>query len=241
MHYTIFASPVGELLLAGDKLGLRRLCFLADRAAPPETAQWQRDDEALAEAREEVLAYLAGRRRSFNVDVAPEGSDAQREVWAAVMRIPYGRTRTYGEVAQRLGSGKPVIAVSSASAANPLPILIPCHRLVAAKGIGRYSGGEALKQRLIAADDDDHGIHSGMRGKGGNAVRDHRATAQRGILFGHGGPRPGPCPGRDDDSILDEVGREGEIQKISTRGGGEYGPRFSTIHAPCPGAARRDQ
>lgn len=149
MHYTIFASPVGELLLAGDKLGLRRLCFLDDRAAPPETAQWQRDDEVLAEAREEVLAYLAGRRRSFNVDVAPEGSDAQREVWAAVMRIPYGRTRTYGEVAQRLGNGKPVIAVSSASAANPLPILIPCHRLVAAKGIGRYSGGEALKQRLL--------------------------------------------------------------------------------------------
>ncbi|MCP1365483.1 methylated-DNA--[protein]-cysteine S-methyltransferase, partial [Halomonas sp. BBD48] len=140
MHYTIFSSPLGELLLAGDKRGLRRLCFLDEKSPLVERDQWQRDDDSLAEAREEVLAYLAGRRRSFNVDVAPEGSEAQREVWAAVMRIPYGQTRTYGELAQRLGQGKPVIAVSSASAANPLPILIPCHRLVAARGIGSYSG-----------------------------------------------------------------------------------------------------
>ncbi|GHB00015.1 methylated-DNA--[protein]-cysteine S-methyltransferase [Modicisalibacter luteus] len=150
MRYTTFASPLGELLLAGDKRGLRRLCFLDEKPGLTEREQWQRDDESLAEAREEVLAYLAGRRRSFNIDVAPEGSEVQREVWAALMRIPYGQTRTYGELANRLGHGKAVIAVSSASAANPLPILIPCHRLVAARGIGSYSGGVAIKQRLLA-------------------------------------------------------------------------------------------
>lgn len=150
MQYTVFASSLGELLIAGDKRGLRRLCFLDEKAMLPEMEQWQRNDEALAQARDEVLAYLAGRRRCFNIDVAPEGREAQREVWAALMRIPYGQTRTYGEVANRLGHGKAVIAVSSACAANPLPILIPCHRLVAARGVGSYGADIAIKQRLLA-------------------------------------------------------------------------------------------
>lgn len=149
MRYTTFSSPLGELLLAGDDMGLRHLCFLETEGSPADTDRWQRDDEALEDAREQVLAYLDGRRRSFGVDVSPEGSESQREVWAALMRIPYGQTRTYGELAQRLGNDKAVIAVSSACTANPLPILIPCHRLVAANGIGSYRAGEAIKQRLL--------------------------------------------------------------------------------------------
>ncbi|SHE56920.1 methylated-DNA-[protein]-cysteine S-methyltransferase [Modicisalibacter ilicicola DSM 19980] len=149
MRYTILSSPVGELLLAGDEAGLHHLWFLDGAQAPPDTDQWQRDDDALASPREELSAYLEGRRRHFNVDIVPGGSEAQREVWAAVMRIPYGQTRTYGELAHRLGHDKAVISVSSATAANPLPILIPCHRVVAASGIGSYVGGEAIKQQLL--------------------------------------------------------------------------------------------
>lgn len=149
MRYTIFSSPLGELLLVGDEFGVRRLCFVGEGRDAPELGQWQRDDEILAESREEVLAYLDGRRRSFSVNILPEGSEGQREVWAALMRIPYGQTRTYGELARKLGHGKAVIAVSSACAANPVPMLVPCHRVVAASGIGSYSGGESIKRRLL--------------------------------------------------------------------------------------------
>ncbi|MCD6007911.1 methylated-DNA--[protein]-cysteine S-methyltransferase [Halomonas sp. IOP_31] len=160
MRFTTFESPVGMLTLAGDEAGLRHLYFAVDGsgdASPGDavTAGWQRDDEGLSQARDEVLAYLAGRRRSFNMDIAPEGSQAQREVWAALMRIPYGTTRTYGELAQRLGEERAVITVSSAIAANPLPILVPCHRVVAANRLGSYPGGEALKRKLLAMEADE--------------------------------------------------------------------------------------
>ncbi|WP_136066220.1 methylated-DNA--[protein]-cysteine S-methyltransferase [Modicisalibacter radicis] len=165
MRFTTFESPIGALTLAGDEAGLRHLYFAADvsgdaspgdaspgDASPGDelTAGWRRDDEGLGQARDEVLAYLDGRRRSFNMDIAPEGSEAQREVWAALMRIPYGHTRTYGELARRLGESWAVITVTSAVAANPLPLLVPCHRVVAANGVGRYPGGESLKRQLLA-------------------------------------------------------------------------------------------
>lgn len=150
MRYTTFSSPLGELLLAGDDMGLRHLGLPDDGQTKAAAAGWSRDDEALAEARQQILAYLEGRRHSFSVNVAPAGSESQREVWAALMRIPYGQTRTYGELARRLGHDKAVIAISSACGANPLPVLIPCHRVVAAHGLGRYRGGEAAKRHLLA-------------------------------------------------------------------------------------------
>ncbi len=150
MRFTTFESPIGTLTLAGDEAGLRHLYFADSAPGDEVTAGWRRDDEALSQARDEVLAYLAGRRRSFNLDIAPEGSEAQREVWAALMRIPYAGTRTYGELAHRLGEERAVITVTSAIAANPLPLLVPCHRVVAANGLGSYSGGEALKRELLA-------------------------------------------------------------------------------------------
>lgn len=150
MRFTTFESPVGTLMLAGDESGLRHLYFAETTPGSEVTAGWQCDDEGLSRARDEVLAYLDGRRRSFNMDIAPEGSDAQREVWAALMRVPYGSTRTYGELAQRLGEERAVITVTGAIAANPLPLLVPCHRVVAANGLGSYQGGEALKRQLLA-------------------------------------------------------------------------------------------
>ncbi|MGC3871756.1 methylated-DNA--[protein]-cysteine S-methyltransferase [Halomonas sp. GXIMD04776] len=149
MYYTIFSSPLGELLLAGDEMGLHHLCFLEGEQPSLKTDEWQRDDDAFASSRDELLAYLEGRRRHFDADIAPGGSESQRETWSAVMRIPYGQTRTYGDLAHRLGNDKAAIAISSATAANPLPILIPCHRVVAADGIGSYVGGEAIKRQLL--------------------------------------------------------------------------------------------
>ncbi|MBD3894800.1 methylated-DNA--[protein]-cysteine S-methyltransferase [Halomonas sp. ML-15] len=150
MRYTQFASPFGEILLAGDQSGLAHLVLLDGEASLEIGDTWQRDDAAFDMAREQVLAYLDGRRRSFSLELAPQGSDFQRQVWAALLRIPYGETRTYGELARRLGREGAARAIGAANGANPLPLLIPCHRVVAADGLGSYSGGEALKARLLA-------------------------------------------------------------------------------------------
>ncbi|MGJ7456467.1 methylated-DNA--[protein]-cysteine S-methyltransferase [Halomonas sp. RA08-2] len=147
MIFTRFASPLGEILLCAESEGLRQLTLAAEGRPDPEAAR--QDDDALAEARDQLLAYLAGRRRSFNLALAPGGSDFQRQVWAALLRIPWGETRTYGELARRLGREGAARAIGTANGANPLPLLIPCHRVVAAGGLGGYSGGLALKRRLL--------------------------------------------------------------------------------------------
>lgn len=149
MYYTRFASPQGEILLAGHETGLTRLAFMEAEAPPEVPDDWQRDEARFDEARGQVLAYLEGRRHGFSVSLAPEGSDFQRQVWAALLRISYGQTRTYGELARRLGHDKAARAVGAASGANPLPLLIPCHRVVAVDGLGGYSGGSELKRRLL--------------------------------------------------------------------------------------------
>jgi methylated-DNA-[protein]-cysteine S-methyltransferase len=148
MIFTRFASPLGEILLCADHQGLRRLVLSAEES--PDPADARRDDASLATATEQIPGYLGGHRRSFSLTLAPGGSDFQRQVWAALLRIPHGETRTYGELARRLGREGAARAIGTANGANPLPLLIPCHRVVAANGLGGYSGGTALKRRLLA-------------------------------------------------------------------------------------------
>ncbi|MDR5894137.1 methylated-DNA--[protein]-cysteine S-methyltransferase [Halomonas mongoliensis] len=148
MIFSRFASPLGEILLCARPEGLCQLTLAAEGQPDPEGAG--RDDAALVGARDQLLAYLAGRRRSFSLPLAPRGSDFQREVWSALLRIPWGETRTYGELARRLGREGAARAIGTANGANPLPILIPCHRVVAAGGLGGYSGGVERKRLLLA-------------------------------------------------------------------------------------------
>lgn len=113
---------------------------------------WGRDQEAtplLLEARRQIEAYLDGKRRVFELPLAPRGSGYRQVVWAAVAAIPYGETRTYGAVAGVAGGA--ARSVGGANGANPIPILIPCHRVVASAGLGGYSGGEGVetKRRLL--------------------------------------------------------------------------------------------
>ena len=113
---------------------------------------WGRDQEATAlllEARGQIEAYLDGERQGFELPLRPRGSVYRQKVWAALVAIPYGVTRTYGDVARMAGGGPR--SVGGANGANPIPILIPCHRVVASDGIGGYSGGAGLdtKRRLL--------------------------------------------------------------------------------------------
>jgi len=110
----------------------------------------QQQTRLLARTRDQLFAYFDGQLTTFDLPLAPPGTPFQRRVWAALQRIPYGQTRSYGALAAELGSA--ARAVGQANAANPIPIVIPCHRVVASSGIGGYSGGDGLvtKKALLA-------------------------------------------------------------------------------------------
>jgi methylated-DNA-[protein]-cysteine S-methyltransferase len=114
---------------------------------------WGRDQTPtplLIEAREELFAYFDGTRTAFELPLAPAGSPFQKRVWQALCHIPFGQTRTYAQIATEIASVPR--AVGQASAANPIPIFIPCHRVLAANGIGGYSGGDGLTTKRLLLD-----------------------------------------------------------------------------------------
>ena len=98
----------------------------------------------------QVNEYLQGERKSFDLEVAPEGTDFQKSVWAAMMKIPYGETRTYSQIAAAIGRPKAMRAVGTACGKNQIPIIIPCHRVVAASGLGGFSLDLGMKKQLLA-------------------------------------------------------------------------------------------
>lgn len=146
VFYTTHPSPLGSLLLLSDGEALTRLAFDAEPAPA-----WQRDDAWFADARVQLDAYFVGDRTAFDLPLRPEGTPFQQRVWAEVQMIPYGRTTTYGDLAERLGDPKTVRAVGLANGRNPIAILIPCHRVVGADGaLTGYAGGLGRKRALLA-------------------------------------------------------------------------------------------
>ncbi|HTD52012.1 MAG TPA: methylated-DNA--[protein]-cysteine S-methyltransferase, partial [Thermoanaerobaculia bacterium] len=132
MDYCAVSTPIGRLLLAGDREGLRRISF-QDGFHPVEPASdWRRIEEPFAEVLAQLDDYFAGRLRRFELPLAPQGTPFQQEVWSALTAIPYGDTVSYRELARRVGRPLASRAVGAANGANPLPIVIPCHRVIGA-------------------------------------------------------------------------------------------------------------
>jgi len=157
-RYAACAAPWGVAWLAATERGLCRVAFGLSEDA------WRRllaaetgllplhDPAALRRAVEQLAEYFAGRRQVFDVPLAPAwGTPFQRRVWQETARIPYGETRSYGALARSLGDEGAARAVGQALGRNPLPIFIPCHRVVAAAGqLGGYTGGLEIKRALLA-------------------------------------------------------------------------------------------
>lgn len=141
------ASPIGTLTaLVDDGGALTRLLFAGD--APPPDAVW--DDERCAPVVAELEEYFRGERRDFSVPLAPRGTDFQRRVWDELRRIPYGQTISYRELAARIGRPAAVRAVGRANGTNPIPVIVPCHRVIGADGsLTGYGGGLETKRRLL--------------------------------------------------------------------------------------------
>jgi len=145
-------SP-GLSLFAAAEGGLLRRAVFGDPEAPPEMFRgWRRNDDepVLAQARRELEEYAAGRRRIFEVPFELEGTHFQCEVWKALFEIPYGEVRTYGELARAAGCPGASRAVGAAAGRNPLPVIVPCHRLIGAGGaLTGFAAGLAIKKWLL--------------------------------------------------------------------------------------------
>lgn len=150
VYWTSIESPVGPLLLAGDRETLRVLWFGRGRKAQGPVPGWvERPDEFRGVARQ-LREYFAGTRTAFDIAVAPHGTPFQQTVWRALRDIPYGATTTYGAVARQIGDLKAVRAVGLANGANPIAIVIPCHRVIGAGGaLTGFGGGLPTKRALL--------------------------------------------------------------------------------------------
>ena len=148
MRYSTLTTPIGELMLTADDDGALTSVNLPNRH--PDPAGWERDDELLADARRQLTEYFAGERTEFDLPLRPTGAPFQLRVWEALLRIPYGETASYGEMARELGHPTASRAVGAANGRNPIAIVVPCHRVIGANGsLTGYAGGLECKRALL--------------------------------------------------------------------------------------------
>ncbi len=152
MNYAYLDTPIGTLLIAGDAEAVLQITFPRRGKAAKAEGGWEQSQRGpVGEAVRQLREYFAGKRTGFDLPLAPRGTEFQRSVWRRLQEIPYGETISYGELARRVGNSKASRAVGSANGANPLPIVIPCHRVIAGNGtLGGFGGGLPTKQILLA-------------------------------------------------------------------------------------------
>lgn len=150
LFYTAMESLAGPLVLAGNSNGLRRIHFAnSGRFAAPEG--WKQDDAPFGEVIRQLRAYFSGELREFDLPLALEGTAFQMKVWKNLRAIPYGETISYAQLAQEIGNPKAVRAVGLANGSNPVPIVIPCHRVIGSNGkLTGFGGGLPAKKALLA-------------------------------------------------------------------------------------------
>lgn len=150
MMYCYMPSPIGDLLLAGDEVSLHTIGFPEGKGRVEPEPEWSENSDRFAVEQQQLDEYFAGKRRDFDLVLAPTGTDFQHAVLAALQEIPYGHTCSYREIAERIGRPKAVRAVGAANGRNPLPIVIPCHRVIGADGsLTGFGGGLAAKSWLL--------------------------------------------------------------------------------------------
>lgn len=149
-QHTVTDSPYGPLTLVADDGVLCGLYMTDQRHRPPQESFGLRDDTLFGEAQEQLKAYFAGELEKFTVALRLTGTPFQRTVWDQLRRIPYGETRTYGQLADLLGAPAASRAVGLANGRNPVGIIVPCHRVIGANGgLTGYGGGLERKRRLL--------------------------------------------------------------------------------------------
>lgn len=150
MYYCYLDTPIGKLLLAGSENALQLISFPEGAMCKKPEPDWKASDKPFREACKQISEYFAGKRQDFDLPLEPHGTEFQLAVLGELKKIPYGKTASYGEVAQRLGRPRASRAVGAANGRNPLPIVIPCHRVVGSNGaLTGFGGGIATKKTLL--------------------------------------------------------------------------------------------
>ncbi|MBP0603162.1 methylated-DNA--[protein]-cysteine S-methyltransferase [Aeromonas sanarellii] len=150
IRYDFLETLCGRLLIAIDDHGLVHVDFVAGLRPLPDMSGWRQDGDALAPCLAEFDAYFAGRLQRFTLPLAARGTAFQQAVWQALCDIPYGETRSYGDIARAIGKPSAVRAVGAANGRNPLSIIVPCHRVIGQNGsLTGYAGGLPIKQALL--------------------------------------------------------------------------------------------
>ncbi|UFJ62909.1 methylated-DNA--[protein]-cysteine S-methyltransferase [Brevibacillus sedimenti] len=161
LGYTTMDSPIGPLLIASTKNGLCFIEFGDGEQALSSLQRWcrktfmgvpiSRDDQGNQSVREQLEEYFAGTRKTFDIPLDMYGTPFQKAVWTELTRIPYGETRSYKEIALSIGAAKAVRAIGGANNRNPIPIVVPCHRVIGSNGaLVGYGGGLSIKAHLLA-------------------------------------------------------------------------------------------
>lgn len=149
LYFDGFSTPVGRLDVVVGKKGIRALLFPGERYE----GELLRDAKhpLIVRAKKELKEYFSGNRKKFTLPLDPEGTPFQKNCWKVLRAIPYGATISYYEEAKRLGSPRAMRAVGYANGSNPIPIIVPCHRVIAKDGgLGGYAGGVRKKKLLLA-------------------------------------------------------------------------------------------
>ncbi|MCZ0954964.1 MAG: methylated-DNA--[protein]-cysteine S-methyltransferase [Rhodospirillaceae bacterium] len=150
MNYGWVESPVGELLIVADEATVRMIGFREGQHPGSVKEGWRQGGSLVAEVGRQLDEYFEGRRRQFDLPLAPSGTPFQLRAWKALQDIPYGATRSYGEQARAMGQPKAVRAVGAANGRNPIAIVVPCHRVIGGDGrLTGYGGGLDVKQYLL--------------------------------------------------------------------------------------------
>ena len=150
---SVIDSPVAPLRLVASSEGLAAILWPNDNPRRVQLGEIVEDqnDPVLLESARQLQEYFSGRRQSFSLQLEFEGTHFQRRVWQALLTIPYGETRSYGQIAQQIGSPEAARAVGAANGRNPIPIIAPCHRVVGSTGkLTGFAGGLEIKARLLA-------------------------------------------------------------------------------------------
>jgi len=150
-YYTYVDTPVGTLLLAGCRdHGLRYVSFQCGKGAKAPESHWLQSNTPFRDVIKQLKEYFRGTRTEFDLPLHPKGTPFQLKVWRALAEIPYGATRSYAQIAKRVGRPRAVRAVGLANGRNPLPIVLPCHRVIGTSGhLVGYGGGMPVKRALL--------------------------------------------------------------------------------------------
>lgn len=150
MYYCYLSTRIGDLLLAGDDEALCLVAFPEESVSRDPEPGWIYNEKPFAAARKQLLEYFAGDRKEFDLPLHLSGTEFQLQVLEELQRIPYGETTSYGDIAERIGRPKATRAVGAANGRNPIPIIVPCHRVIGSSGnLTGFAGGLDLKEALL--------------------------------------------------------------------------------------------